>query len=81
MAVLKGLLSSLSLSSLPTDVMNIVFTVGAKTASGWDFLLDVYASLDSEPEKLHILEALASTDDVRRLIWYEVLPLTHSPPP
>lgn len=55
--------------SLPTDVMNIIFTVGAKTASDWDFLLGVYSSLASEPEKLKILEALASTEDVRRLIW------------
>lgn len=70
---------ALSFCSLPTDVMNIIFTVGAKTASDWDFLLGVYSSLASEPEKLKILEALASTEDVRRLIWYELLSFIHVP--
>ncbi|XP_053152087.1 leucyl-cystinyl aminopeptidase isoform X2 [Hemicordylus capensis] len=56
-------------TSLPTDVMNIIFRVGAKTESGWNFLLAVYHDLASEPEKLKILEALASSDDVRKLIW------------
>uniref|UniRef100_A0A8C8SF67 Leucyl-cystinyl aminopeptidase n=1 Tax=Pelusios castaneus TaxID=367368 RepID=A0A8C8SF67_9SAUR len=55
--------------SLPTAVMKTVFTIGAKTADGWDFLLDMYASSISEAEKRKILEALASTEDVRKLIW------------
>ncbi|XP_061478670.1 leucyl-cystinyl aminopeptidase isoform X2 [Rhineura floridana] len=55
--------------SLPTDVMKIIFTAGAKTEIGWNFLLSMYTSLVSEPEKLKILEALASTDDVRKLSW------------
>lgn len=55
--------------SLSADVMKIIFTVGAKTDIGWDFLLSVYCSQVSEPEKLKILEALASSADVRRLTW------------
>ncbi|XP_028603903.2 leucyl-cystinyl aminopeptidase isoform X1 [Podarcis muralis] len=55
--------------SLPTDVMKIIFTAGAKTESGWNYLLSMYAYLVSEPEKLKILEALASADDVKKLIW------------
>ncbi|XP_044301671.1 leucyl-cystinyl aminopeptidase isoform X2 [Varanus komodoensis] len=55
--------------SLPTDVMKIIFTAGAKTEAGWNFLLSMYSTSVSEPEKLKILEALASTDDVRKLIW------------
>ncbi|XP_042304259.1 leucyl-cystinyl aminopeptidase [Sceloporus undulatus] len=55
--------------SLPTDVMKIIFITGAKNEPGWDFLLSVYYSLVSEPEKLKILEALASSDDVKRLNW------------
>ncbi|XP_003216435.2 leucyl-cystinyl aminopeptidase isoform X1 [Anolis carolinensis] len=55
--------------SLPTDVMKIIFIAGAKNGSGWDFLLSMYHSLVSEPEKLKILEALSNSDDVRRLSW------------
>lgn len=53
--------------------MSIIFAAGAKTEIGWKFLLDKYLSSVSEPEKLKILEALASTEDVRNLIWYENL--------
>ncbi|MEE6458841.1 hypothetical protein FKM82_000445 [Ascaphus truei] len=55
--------------SLPTDVMKIVFKVGAQTAEGWDYLLNLYESSLFEAEKSKILEALASTDDARKLIW------------
>lgn len=57
--------------SLPTDVMTTVFKVGAKTERGWSFLLSKYASVGSEAEKNKILEALASSEDVRKLYWYE----------
>ncbi|XP_034629203.1 leucyl-cystinyl aminopeptidase [Trachemys scripta elegans] len=55
--------------SLPTDVMKTVFTAGAKTDDGWEFLLNMYTSSGSEAEKHKMLEALASTEDVRKLIW------------
>jgi len=55
--------------SLPTDVMSTVFKVGAKTEKGWSFLLSKYVSVDSEAEKNKILEALASSEDVRKLYW------------
>lgn len=57
--------------SLPTDVMTTVFKAGAKTEGGWSFLLSKYVSLGSEAEKNKILEALASSEDVRKLYWYE----------
>lgn len=57
--------------SLPTDVMTAVFKVGARTESGWSFLLSKYISIGSEAEKNKILEALASSEDVRKLYWYE----------
>ncbi|KAG8130885.1 putative Leucyl-cystinyl aminopeptidase-like protein [Naja naja] len=56
-------------ASLPTNVMKIIFTAGAKTEAGWQFLLKMYSFVDSEPEKLKILESLASTSDVKKLIW------------
>ncbi|XP_008828764.1 leucyl-cystinyl aminopeptidase [Nannospalax galili] len=55
--------------SLPTDVMTTVFKVGAKTEKGWSFLLSMYTTVGSEAEKNKILEALASSEDVRRLYW------------
>ncbi|ELV10166.1 Leucyl-cystinyl aminopeptidase [Tupaia chinensis] len=55
--------------SLPTDVMTTVFKVGAKTEKGWTFLLSKYITLVSEAEKNKILEALASSEDVRKLFW------------
>lgn len=58
--------------SLPTDVMTTVFKVGAKTEKGWSFLLSKYVSIGSEAEKNKILEALASSEDVRKLYWYEI---------
>lgn len=51
--------------------MSTVFKVGAKTEKGWSFLLSKYVSVDSEAEKNKILEALASSEDVRKLYWYE----------
>nr|XP_060490078.1 leucyl-cystinyl aminopeptidase [Panthera onca] len=55
--------------SLPTDVMTTVFKVGAQTEKGWSFLLSKYVSIGSEAEKNKILEALASSEDVRKLYW------------
>lgn len=53
--------------------MKTVFTTGAKTDDGWKFLLSMYMSSDPEAEEKHkMLEALASTEDVRKLIWYEM---------
>nr|XP_025147986.1 leucyl-cystinyl aminopeptidase isoform X3 [Bubalus bubalis] len=58
--------------SLPTDVMTTVFKAGAKTEGGWSFLLSKYVSLGSEAEKNKILEALASSEDVRKLYWFHL---------
>ncbi|XP_043819667.1 leucyl-cystinyl aminopeptidase [Dromiciops gliroides] len=54
---------------LPTDVMHVVFKVGAKTEAGWTFLFEKYGSSESEAERNKILEALASSEDVRKLHW------------
>ncbi|XP_009274129.1 PREDICTED: leucyl-cystinyl aminopeptidase isoform X3 [Aptenodytes forsteri] len=55
--------------SLPSDVMKAIFTAGAKSSDGWEFLLKTYSSSVSEAEKNKMIEALASTEDVRKLIW------------
>lgn len=51
--------------------MKTIFAVGAKSDDGWEFLLKMYFSSVSEAEKSKIIEALASTEDARKLIWYE----------
>ncbi|XP_061874080.1 leucyl-cystinyl aminopeptidase isoform X6 [Colius striatus] len=55
--------------SLPSDVMKAVFTAGAKSSDGWEFLLMMYTSSFAEAEKSKMIEALASTEDVRKLTW------------
>nr|XP_014353849.1 PREDICTED: leucyl-cystinyl aminopeptidase [Latimeria chalumnae] len=61
--------STVLIIHLPTDLMKTVFSVGALTSDGWKFLLDMYTRASSATEKMKILEALASTYDVRKLIW------------
>ncbi|XP_025899908.1 leucyl-cystinyl aminopeptidase isoform X3 [Nothoprocta perdicaria] len=65
----KEWMSSNGTKSLPSDVMKSIFAVGAKTNEGWDFLLKMYSSSIPEAEKSKMIEALASTDDVRKLMW------------
>ncbi|XP_018415731.1 PREDICTED: leucyl-cystinyl aminopeptidase [Nanorana parkeri] len=54
---------------LPTAVMTIVFKIGAQTDEGWDYLLKMYNLSLYEAEKMKILEALASTDHGKKLLW------------
>ncbi|XP_010143303.1 PREDICTED: leucyl-cystinyl aminopeptidase-like, partial [Buceros rhinoceros silvestris] len=56
---------------LPSDVMKAIFIAGAKSRDGWEFLLNMYSTSVSEAEKSKMIEALASTEDFRKLIWYE----------
>ncbi|KAM4809421.1 leucyl-cystinyl aminopeptidase [Rhinophrynus dorsalis] len=56
-------------SQIPTDVMKVVFKVKAQTEEGWDQLLTIYGASLYESEKNKILEALASTDNARKLNW------------
>lgn len=51
--------------------MKAVFIAGAKSRDGWEFLLNMYSTSVSEAEKSKMIEALASTEDFRKLIWYE----------
>uniref|UniRef100_A0A673M859 Aminopeptidase n=1 Tax=Sinocyclocheilus rhinocerous TaxID=307959 RepID=A0A673M859_9TELE len=56
-------------SQIPSDLMRTVFKVAAQTDEGWGKLLDVYKHSINDPEKRKTLEALASTQDVRKIIW------------
>ncbi|XP_028661573.1 endoplasmic reticulum aminopeptidase 2-like [Erpetoichthys calabaricus] len=54
--------------SLPTDVIMMVYSVGAKSAEGWDFLLEKYKISLSGAEQSKILSALINTKDVDKLL-------------
>ncbi|KAK9974347.1 hypothetical protein ABG768_022449 [Culter alburnus] len=54
---------------IPSDLMTTVFKVGAQTEDGWDVLLSTYKHSICDAEKRKTLEALASTQDVRKIIW------------
>ncbi|XP_076854128.1 endoplasmic reticulum aminopeptidase 2 [Brachyhypopomus gauderio] len=53
--------------SLPTDVMETIYMVGAQDDSGWNYLLEKYTVSMSASEKSKILSALASNKDSRKL--------------
>ncbi|XP_038621870.1 endoplasmic reticulum aminopeptidase 2-like [Tachyglossus aculeatus] len=54
-------------SSIPTDVMETVYSVGAKTAEGWNFLLERYTESMSGAQQGKIRSALASSRDGTKL--------------
>ncbi|XP_023658852.1 endoplasmic reticulum aminopeptidase 2 [Paramormyrops kingsleyae] len=53
--------------SLPSDVAETVYSVGAQTHEGWGYLLDKYSHSLSEAEKDKILDALSSSKDSDKL--------------
>ncbi|MBN3301131.1 LCAP aminopeptidase, partial [Amia calva] len=54
---------------LPGDLMKTVFTVGAQTNDGWEKLFTAYKLSKIGAEKKKILQALASTQDIRKIVW------------
>ncbi|XP_016093811.1 leucyl-cystinyl aminopeptidase [Sinocyclocheilus grahami] len=56
-------------SLIPSDLMRTVFKVAAQTDEGWGKLLDTYKHSINDQEKHKTLEALASTQDIRKIIW------------
>ncbi|KAL6465983.1 hypothetical protein MHYP_G00261160 [Metynnis hypsauchen] len=55
--------------SLPIDVSHAVFTVGARTEEGWDFLFKKYRESLSTSLKSRIKSALSSSPLTHKLIW------------
>ncbi|XP_032873239.1 endoplasmic reticulum aminopeptidase 2-like isoform X2 [Amblyraja radiata] len=53
--------------NLPTDVLEIVYSVGAQSSDGWDYLLTKYMQSVSGAEKNKIVSALASTRNPEKL--------------
>ncbi|KAK6494852.1 leucyl-cystinyl aminopeptidase isoform X1 [Huso huso] len=55
--------------SIPADLMRTVFTVGIRHCDGWDSVLVAYSNSSFEAEREKMLQALASSADIRKLIW------------
>ncbi|XP_041956437.1 endoplasmic reticulum aminopeptidase 2 [Alosa sapidissima] len=61
-------MKSNSTLSIPSDVVETVFCVGAQNDEGWEYLLQQYTTSMSEAQKDKILSALATTKDPTKLI-------------
>lgn len=59
--------------SLPTDVAETIYTVGAQDNNGWHYLLEKYALSISAAEKSKILSALTSNKDPNKLLRYIII--------
>uniref|UniRef100_A0A674CI77 Aminopeptidase n=1 Tax=Salmo trutta TaxID=8032 RepID=A0A674CI77_SALTR len=59
--------NAFQLTTLPADVTETVFSVGAQEDSGWASLLHIYTLSLSETHKHKILSALASSRDTNKL--------------
>uniref|UniRef100_A0A8D1Q600 Aminopeptidase n=1 Tax=Sus scrofa TaxID=9823 RepID=A0A8D1Q600_PIG len=56
------------LVSIPSDVLKIVYSVGAQTTEGWNYLLEQYGLSLSGAEKNKILYALSTSKHQEKLI-------------
>ncbi|XP_049725307.1 endoplasmic reticulum aminopeptidase 2 isoform X2 [Elephas maximus indicus] len=54
--------------NIPTDVLKIVYSVGARTTEGWDYLLEQYGLSTSVAEKNKILYALSTSKHQEKLV-------------
>ncbi|XP_062398899.1 endoplasmic reticulum aminopeptidase 2 [Sardina pilchardus] len=61
-------MESNSTLSIPSDVVETVFCIGAQNDEGWEYLLQQYTISMSEALKDKILSALATTKDPTKLI-------------
>ncbi|XP_023443842.1 endoplasmic reticulum aminopeptidase 2 [Dasypus novemcinctus] len=54
--------------NIPTDVLKIVYSVGAQTTAGWNYLLEQYGLSMSDAEKNKILYALSTSKHQEKLV-------------
>ncbi|TSM85985.1 Leucyl-cystinyl aminopeptidase [Bagarius yarrelli] len=64
---------------VPGDLLRAVMSVGAQTEDGWNSLYDSYTQSIHDSEKRKTLEALASTQDMRKIAWILKAGLDGSP--
>uniref|UniRef100_A0A667YAV9 Leucyl/cystinyl aminopeptidase n=1 Tax=Myripristis murdjan TaxID=586833 RepID=A0A667YAV9_9TELE len=65
----KQYLESNRTKQIPGDLQRLVFTVAARSDEGWVQVLQMYAHATYDAEKRKMLQALASTQDTRRIVW------------
>ncbi|NXA32023.1 ERAP2 aminopeptidase, partial [Eudromia elegans] len=63
----KWMESGAKISDIPSDVLGTVYSAGAKTGTGWNFLLGRYQVSISSAEQRKIYSALATSKDVSKL--------------
>uniref|UniRef100_A0A8C9VML8 Leucyl/cystinyl aminopeptidase n=1 Tax=Scleropages formosus TaxID=113540 RepID=A0A8C9VML8_SCLFO len=54
---------------IPGDLMKVVFSVGAQSNAGWEMLLQTYTHSIVDADRRKMLAALASSQDVRKVLW------------
>ena len=57
----------LAVPSLPADLTETIYSVGAQDERGWEFLLHAYTASPSETHKHKILSAMGSSRDKNKL--------------
>ncbi|XP_030647452.1 leucyl-cystinyl aminopeptidase isoform X2 [Chanos chanos] len=68
-SVFKEWLTSNKTKQIPGDLLKTVFSVAAQSDDDWGELLETYKYSIFDSEKRKILEAMSSTNDVRKIIW------------
>ncbi|KAI4901681.1 hypothetical protein NFI96_029218 [Prochilodus magdalenae] len=69
MSLFDQWITSNTTKHIPGDLLKAVLSVGAQTEKGWGDLFDTYKHSIYDSEKRKTLEALASTQDVRKIVW------------
>ncbi|KAL4630053.1 leucyl-cystinyl aminopeptidase [Arapaima gigas] len=68
MRVFQQWVASNGTQRIPGDIMKVVFSVGAQTGAGWDVLFEAYTHSVVDTDRRKMLAALASSQDVRRVL-------------
>ncbi|XP_076586255.1 leucyl-cystinyl aminopeptidase [Chaetodon auriga] len=68
-ALFKQYVESNGTSRIPGDLQQVVFNVAAQSTEDWSTLLGMYGHAAYDAEKRKMLRGLASTQDVRRIVW------------
>lgn len=54
---------------IPGDLQQVVFNVAAQSNEDWFALLHMYENVAYDAEKQKIVKGLASTQNVRKIVW------------
>lgn len=68
-ALFKQYVESNGTSRIPGDLQQVVFNVAGQSTEDWLTLHNMYGHVTYDSEKRKMLRGLASTQDVRRIVW------------